>query len=123
VVDLAADLPVVQADPLRVGQVLSNLVTNAIKFTSEGGTITVRGRLEGATVRFEVSDTGVGIPEAEQARIFLAFTQVDMSDTRQKGGVGLGLSIVKALVEAHGGEVGLRSQPGQGATFWFTLPV
>ncbi|MDB5098357.1 MAG: multi-sensor signal transduction histidine kinase [Cyanobacteria bacterium RYN_339] len=122
VADIPADLPTVDADPLRVSQVLTNLVTNAIKFTSEGGTITVRARVDGAVVRFEVSDTGVGIPDAEQARIFLAFTQVDMSDTRQKGGVGLGLSIVKALVEAHGGDVGVSSQVGQGATFWFTLP-
>jgi signal transduction histidine kinase/DNA-binding response OmpR family regulator len=119
----AGDLPTLNADPMRLMQVLTNLVTNAIKFTPEGGRITVRTQLAGSAVRFEVEDNGVGIPASEHGRIFLAFTQVDMSDTRQKGGVGLGLSIVKALVEAHGGELGLESEEGRGSTFWFTLPM
>jgi signal transduction histidine kinase/DNA-binding response OmpR family regulator len=119
----AGELPTITADPMRLMQVLTNLVTNAIKFTPEGGCITVRTQLAGEAVRFEVADNGVGIPASEHGRIFLAFTQVDMSDTRQKGGVGLGLSIVKALVEAHGGELGLESEEGRGSTFWFSLPV
>jgi signal transduction histidine kinase len=107
-----------------VSQVLSNLVTNAVKYTPEGGTIEVRAKLEGEGIRVEVADTGLGVSTDQQARIFQAFTQVDMTNTRAKGGVGLGLSIVKALVEAHGGEVGVVSEgEGKGSTFFFTLPL
>jgi signal transduction histidine kinase len=117
-----ADLPWVTADPGRLRQVLSNLVGNAIKYTPEGGSIMVRAKVEGDFVRVEVEDTGIGIAPEEQARIFESFTQLDMTSTRSKGGVGLGLSIVRALVEAQGGQVGVASQPGLGSTFWFTLP-
>ena len=117
-------LPALRADPRRVSQVLGNLVSNAIKFTASGGTITVRARVEGAFVRVEVVDRGIGILPENHERIFQAFTQVDMTNTRPIGGVGLGLSIVKALVEEHGGEVGVESEGEcRGSTFWFTLPV
>lgn len=121
--EVPADLPVVDADPRRVRQMLSNLLTNAIKHTPEGGAIALRAHVEGETVRLAVSDTGVGIAPEQLPRVFEAFTQVDMSNTRQVGGVGLGLFIVKMLVEAHGGELGVESEVGQGSTFWFTLPV
>lgn len=115
-------LPTVTADAQRVRQVLTNLVGNALKFTPGGGTVTVPAENAGDAVRVIVADTGIGVAPAEQERIFQSFTQVDMTNTRAHGGVGLGLSIVKAIVEAHGGSVGVQSEPGRGSTFWFTLP-
>ncbi|MDB5101129.1 MAG: sensory transduction histidine kinase, partial [Cyanobacteria bacterium RYN_339] len=116
-------LPEVYADRQRVEQILVNLVGNAIKFTAEGGAIAVRTRQQGACLRCEVVDTGVGIDRKDQARLFVPFSQVDMSATRPAGGTGLGLSIAKALVEGQGGRIGLESEPGRGSTFWFTLPL
>jgi PAS domain S-box-containing protein len=116
-------LPELQGDDHRVGQVLLNLLSNAIKFTPPGGRITVAACVEDGGVRVEVGDTGPGIPLDEQPRLFQRFTQLDMSPTRQVGGVGLGLSICKALVEAHGGRIGVDSRPGAGSTFWFWLPT
>ncbi|MFN3432635.1 MAG: ATP-binding protein, partial [Candidatus Sericytochromatia bacterium] len=108
-------------------QVLINLVGNAIKFTPDGGAIRVSARVDegdGARpcLRVAVIDTGIGISPADQARLFQPFTQLDDSNTRAVGGTGLGLSIAKALVEAHGGRIGVESEPGRGSTFWFTLP-
>ncbi|MFN3430005.1 MAG: ATP-binding protein, partial [Candidatus Sericytochromatia bacterium] len=119
-------LPSLLADRQRVVQVLTNLVGNAIKFTPRGGCVTVRACLDGeapAALRVEVADTGPGIRAADRHKLFRRFTQLDMSATRQAGGTGLGLSIAKALVEAHGGAIGVESEPGHGATFWFTLPL
>jgi two-component system sensor histidine kinase BarA len=112
-------------DPIRLRQVLTNLVSNAIKFT-ERGVVVVRVMLDSeterqATVRFAVTDTGVGLSDEQQAALFTAFTQVDASTRRQAGGTGLGLAISKHLVEMMGGEVGLESAPGEGSTFWFTV--
>jgi hypothetical protein len=121
--ELPESLPQLVADEQRVMQVLTNLIGNAIKFTAEGGTIAVRARLEGQHLRCEIQDTGIGIPADARARLFQPFSQLDTSNTRTAGGTGLGLSIVKALVEAHGGSVGVESTPGDGSTFWFTLPV
>ncbi|MFP5503620.1 MAG: sensor histidine kinase, partial [Candidatus Sericytochromatia bacterium] len=116
------ELPELVVDPDRVHQVLLNLLTNAIKFTPEGGRIEVTARRTGSTVRCEVKDSGPGIPEALQERIFERFGQVDTASTRQAGGTGLGLSISKAIVDGHGGRIGVTSAPGHGSTFWFTLP-
>jgi two-component system phosphate regulon sensor histidine kinase PhoR len=121
--ELPAGLPPLTADPLRVIQVLTNLVGNAVKFTPAGGRVTVRARRLDGHIRCEVADTGCGIAPADQPRLFQRFSQLDMSNTREAGGIGLGLSIVKAIVDAHGGEVGVESVPGAGSTFWFTLPV
>ncbi|MCB1736676.1 MAG: response regulator, partial [Gammaproteobacteria bacterium] len=107
-------------------QVLSNLLGNAIKFTNEGSiTLTVRPTHtdDGVTrIRFEVTDTGIGIPAEVQKNLFQPFLQADGSTTRRFGGTGLGLAISRQLVELLGGEIQLESQPGKGSTFWFELP-
>jgi hypothetical protein len=114
-------------DPLRIGQILFNLVGNAIKFTHQGG-VTLCARSVGDTpeavqVRFEVSDTGIGIAPEAQSRLFQSFEQADSSMTRKYGGTGLGLAISKRLVRLMGGEIGVESSPGQGSTFWFVVPL
>jgi PAS domain S-box-containing protein len=121
--EVSQDLSDVVADKQRVSQVLTNLINNAIKFTEAGGTITVRAFIERRSLRCEVEDTGIGITAADQAKLFQRFSQLDTSNTRRTSGTGLGLSIVKALVEAHVGAVGVESTPGEGSTFWFTLPL
>ncbi|WP_431023621.1 ATP-binding protein [Halomonas sp. H5] len=122
------DVPAqLQGDPLRIKQVLTNLVHNAIKFT-EKGEILVRVMLEeteGAEVilRVQISDTGIGMDEESQRRLFQAFQQARESDTRHYGGTGLGLMICRQLVEQMGGEIGVESAPGRGSTFTLSLPL
>jgi GAF domain-containing protein/anti-sigma regulatory factor (Ser/Thr protein kinase) len=115
-------LPTVIGDRQRVGQVFDNLLQNALKFTDTDGTITVRMQEEEGFIRVEVKDTGIGIPPDQLARIFDRFYQVDGTPTRRFGGTGLGLAIVKQIVETHGGQVGVESEPGKGSLFYFTLP-
>ena len=123
--DIDPAIPAVLAgDPHRLRQVLSNLVGNAIKFTADGG-VTVRvlvadGGADATTVRFEVSDTGIGIDDEGRARLFSPFVQVDASTTRRFGGTGLGLAICKKLVGLMGGQIDVDSAVGAGSTFWFT---
>ncbi|MDB5099880.1 MAG: multi-sensor hybrid histidine kinase [Cyanobacteria bacterium RYN_339] len=109
-------------DRLRIAQVLQNLLANAIKF-SQRGTITLHAAREGGRWVVRVRDEGVGIAEADLARLFTPFRQLDISATRLAGGSGLGLAICKQLVEAHEGSIGVESTPGEGSTFWFALPA
>ncbi|HSA60064.1 MAG TPA: ATP-binding protein [bacterium] len=112
-----------QADPQAFRQILGNLVENALKYTSEGGTVTVTAETKGGFCRLAVADSGIGIPEADLPRVFERFYRVDKARSRQMGGTGLGLAIVKHLVQAHGGEVGVNSEVGKGSEFWFTIPL
>ena len=109
----------VRADPLRVSQIVSNIVGNAIKFTPERGTVTIRSAANGNHVAFHVTDTGPGIAPADMDHLFDNFWQARRNDHR---GVGLGLAIAKGVVEAHGGRIWCDSAPGRGSTFSFTLP-
>jgi PAS domain S-box-containing protein len=111
----------VKADRRRLGQALTNLIANAVKFTPDGGRITVRGRHLGEFVEVAVSDDGIGIPEADQARLFQEFTQ--LAPGRRAGGTGLGLALTKRLVEAMGGSVGVTSRVGKGSTFTIRVPA
>ncbi len=112
------------ADEGRVRQVLLNLAGNAVKFTDTGGVcISAAPDANPRFIRFEITDTGIGIAEQEQSRIFDEFTQADSSLARKYGGTGLGLAITQRLVRAMGGDVGVVSQPGKGSRFWFTLPL
>jgi len=127
--DVACSIPPnlvtdVRGDPLRLGQVLTNLVGNAIKFTEKGGVVirvsAVEQTAQRVKLRFDVKDTGIGISREAQSRIFHEFSQADGSTTRKHGGSGLGLAISKELVEMMGGEIRVESELGAGATFWFT---
>jgi two-component system sensor histidine kinase/response regulator len=126
--DIAPDTPTrVYGDAMRLRQVLTNLVGNAIKFTDEGEVV-VRARLEDEAggqgeYRFEIIDTGIGIRAENKNLVFELFSQEDDSTTRRYGGTGLGLAICKQLVELMGGEIGVEAAPSQGTIFWFTLPL
>jgi signal transduction histidine kinase len=119
---ISEDMPIGRGDERRIAQVLLNLVGNAIKFTDAGEVSIAAGISEGM-FRIAVADTGPGIPETEQARIFDEFHQVDSSNTKKKGGTGLGLAIAKRIIELHGGHISVRSELGKGSTFQFELPV
>jgi NtrC-family two-component system sensor histidine kinase KinB len=110
----------VLADRVRIGHVFSNLIGNALRYTANGGSITVGAVAANGSVRFTVTDTGSGIPKEYQERIFEKFFQVPNSGPK---GTGLGLYIAKEIVRAHGGEIGVESEPGKGSMFWFTLPA
>jgi signal transduction histidine kinase len=121
--EIAPHLPPVSGSPIYLRRVLDNLIGNAAKFTPEGGTITVRLRQEGQWVALEVSDTGIGMPADKLERVFERFYQVDGSTKRKYGGVGLGLALVKEIVETCGGSVTVESQVGEGTTFTVLFPI
>ncbi len=117
--DLPEQTPDVLADPARIDHVFSNLLTNALKFTPPGGWVRLSAQVEDEVVRFEVQDSGIGIPQEYLGRVFERFFRVPRSD--QPSGAGLGLAITKEIVELHGGRISVQSQPGRGSRFSFTL--
>ena len=121
-VTTAPDLPNGEGDERRIAQVLLNLVGNAIKFTDQG-TVEITVAAENGAFEVKVVDTGPGITEADQEEIFEEFHQIDNSNTKEKGGTGLGLAIAKRIVEMHGGRIWVKSSPGEGSTFGFSLPL
>jgi signal transduction histidine kinase len=121
-VKMAGDLPVLQTDRGKLAQIALNLLANAIKFTPEGGTVSVSARAAGEGLEIEVADTGIGITDVELPRIFDEFHQVDGSSSRTYGGVGLGLALVRRLTSMLGGTVSVHSVVGKGSTFIVRLP-
>jgi PAS domain S-box-containing protein len=117
------DYPPVRGDTERLQQVLTNLISNGIKYTPAGGSITVTVRPQESYVATCVADTGIGIPMEDRERVFEKFYRADNSTTRSAGGTGLGLSITRAIVERLGGSIWVESEPGKGSKFWFTLPL
>ena len=122
--EVPVDLPLVQADEDRLSQVLLNLIGNALQYTPAGGTVTVKAEKQGSQLLITVQDNGIGIPAEHLSHLFTRFYRVDKSRSRAGGGSGIGLTIVKHLVEAHGGQVWAESPgSGQGSTFGFSLPA
>jgi two-component system, NtrC family, sensor kinase len=122
-VEVDPQLGEVVVDERKVKQVLLNLLSNAVKFTPEGGRISLKAGLTDGAVKIAVTDTGIGIAPEDQAAIFEEFRQVGHDETRKQEGTGLGLTLAKKFVELHGGKIWVESEPGQGSTFTFTLPV
>ena len=121
-VELPKDLPPAHGDERRLTQVLLNLVGNAIKFT-DTGEVSIKTSTSDGTFTVAVQDTGPGIAEKDQNKIFEEFQQADASITKQKGGTGLGLAIAKRIIEMHGGRLWVESEVGHGSSFSFTVPI
>ncbi len=122
-IEIPDDLPPVYADPNRVSQIMTNLVSNAHKYTPDGGAVIIRVRFDDRFSNVSIIDTGLGISEKDQKKLFTQFFRSDSADVRAQNGWGLGLSIVRKMVEAQGGEIDFRSKLGQGSMFTFTLPL
>jgi signal transduction histidine kinase len=122
VLNVPHELPPILADPERITVVFQQLVGNAIKFSPNGGQVQVRLTEQYDCIQVAVSDQGIGIPSSQVDRIFDRFYQIDSSSKRRFEGVGLGLSVTKRIVEAHGGQISVRSKLGKGSIFYFTLP-
>ena len=121
--EMPGTLPKVSMDPDRIDQVINNLITNAIKFSKPGSRIVLRSVLSEGAVAISVTDQGQGIPREEISKIFQYFGKTNILPTAGEKSTGLGLAIAKRMVEAHGGKIGVESQPGKGSTFTFTLPL
>ncbi len=119
--DLPASLPLIHGDGPRLEQVLLNLMTNAVKFTPQGGSISIKVREQDAGVTVAVKDNGIGIAKEEQSRLFKPYSRVS-SDRQRQPGLGLGLALAKQVVELHGGKIWVDSESGSGSTFSFYLP-
>ncbi len=122
-VELPDEKVPIAGDPEAIGQMVDNLIDNAVKYTPENGAISAKLTVQQGSVELEVSDTGIGISPQHQQRIFERFYRVDKARSRDLGGTGLGLSIVKNIAEQHGGSVKLESRLGAGSTFRVTLPL
>ena len=116
--EIPADLPDVQADPIRIPHVLSNLLSNALKYSPSGSVVKIGAEVSDTAVMFSVQDQGPGIPEHELSRVFQRFYRASHQKVK---GAGLGLAIAKEIIDAHGGNIGVKSLPGEGSTFQFTL--
>ena len=122
-VQFADDFPPIWGDERRLGQVMNNLISNAIKYSPEGGEISIRGEVHPQHVTVSVRDSGIGIPDHEQHRIFQKFSRLDNALSRKTEGTGLGLFLSKAIIEAHNGRIWFHKNPnGPGTTFTFSLP-
>ncbi|MED3090878.1 ATP-binding protein, partial [Bacillus toyonensis] len=113
----------IDMDTDKITQVLYNIISNALKYSPEGGTVTYRLRDRGDLLEISVSDQGMGIPKENVDKIFERFYRVDKARSRQMGGTGLGLAIAKEMIEAHGGSIWAKSEEGKGTTIYFTLPM
>ncbi len=121
-IDKAPDI--MEGDKIRIKQVLFNLIGNSMKFTPDGGAILVSaGETKSGFIKFSVTDTGIGISEEDQKKLFQPFRQLDTTDTNNFAGTGLGLSICRKIIELHGGRIWIESEVGRGSTFIFTIPV
>jgi signal transduction histidine kinase len=122
--DISDDVLIVHGDMRQLSQAVSNLISNAIKYTPENGQLTVRlHQHTPQTLRFDVEDNGIGISEADQEKLFTEFYRVETEQTANIQGTGLGLSLVKSVIVAHGGQVGVESEAGVGSCFYFELPI
>jgi len=122
-INVPEDLPKVYGDPGRVEQILKYLIDNAARYSPENSEIEIRGKMDGEFIHVAIEDQGIGISEADQCHLFTQFFRSERAEVRDEQGWGLGLSVVKTLVELMGGEVGFESQLDRGSTFWFTLPT
>ncbi len=121
-VQCEADLPLVQADPVKLSQILQNLVSNALKFSHRGSVVRISARRDGDRLLISVADEGVGMEKEDLENLFQPFARTKSKATENEKSTGLGLTIVKQLIEAHGGMIRVESHPGRGSTFTVTLP-
>jgi signal transduction histidine kinase len=122
-VDMPDDLPQINADPIRIERILDNLLDNAVKYSPKGGDIRITVRLEVENIVLGVHDRGIGISPTDQGKLFQPFQRLEAGLDSSLQGVGLGLVVCRRLVEAHGGRIWVESRPGEGSSFYFTLPL
>jgi two-component system, OmpR family, phosphate regulon sensor histidine kinase PhoR len=121
--EISEAVPIIQGSRIQLMQAMTNLLGNAIKYTAEGGQVILRLFVKGDLIRFEVQDSGLGIPQDKQERLFQPFYRVRTEQTARINGTGLGLSLVKSVINAHDGQVGVISAENQGSIFWFEIPI
>jgi two-component system, OmpR family, phosphate regulon sensor histidine kinase PhoR len=123
VVEIAEDIPLFQADPLRVERIILNLVQNAVKYSGPDNEIKIFAKRQNNRVCVGVQDRGIGIAQKDQAKLFNVFQRVENNKGYPTSGIGIGLVVCRRLVEAHGGRIWFESEEGKGSTFYFTLPI